>query len=54
MLYQTKHYAVMGIHINYIAQYQLNSQDTKEAQYNSLLQRFKQEFFKDYLVMVKF
>ena len=31
MLYQTKHYAVMGIHINYITQYQLNNKETKDA-----------------------
>ena len=31
MLYQTKHYAVMGIDINCITQYQLNNKDTKDA-----------------------
>ena len=54
MLYQTKHYAVTGIHINYITKYQLNNKDAKKTKYNSLLQRFKQELFKDYSVMVKF
>ncbi len=39
LLYQTKHYAVMGIHTNCITYYQLNDKKDKVAKYKSLFNR---------------